>query len=284
MRLRLQWIGLWTLLGLASSTQRYFADQRFTAAPTTWPRALAASLLAWYLWGLLGLGVAWLGRRFQLDRANFGRYIIVHLGASLDFALVHLVAAVGIQSLLFTTAGTPYPFAERLLNDFTVYYHWNVLTYWAILAVVHALSYHHALEERRAHAAELEGQLRAAREGRVAGEEAAGRGPAERLLVGDDGRSFFVRAADVEWIEAARNYVRIHVNGRTHTLRTTLTALERRLDPARFRRISRSTLVNLDRVRELQPWFHGDAVVILQTGARLTLSRRYRDNIVGTGR
>jgi hypothetical protein len=281
MRPRLKWIGLWTLLGLGSSTQRYFADQRFTAAPTTWLRALAASLLAWYLWGLLAVGVAWLGRRFQLDRANFGRHIIVHLGASLDFALLHLVAAVGIQSLLYTSDGTPYPFAERLLNDFTVYYHWNVLTYWAILAVVHALSYHHALEERRAHAAELEGQLRAARAGRRAGEEAAVRGPAERLLVGDDGRSFFVRTADVDWIEAARNNVRIHVNGHTHTLRTTLTALEQRLDPARFRRISRSALVNLDRVREMQPWFHGDAVVILQSGARLMLSRRYRDNLVG---
>src|SRR5260370_26303352 len=175
MRPRLKWIGLWTLLGLGASTQRYFADQRFAAAPTTWPGALAASLLAWYLWGLLAIGVAWLGRRFQLDRANFGRHIIVHLGASLDFALVHLVAAVGIQSLLYTSDATPYPFAERLLNDFTVYYHWNVLTYWAILAVLQAVSYHHALEVRRAHAAELDGLLRAPLVCRWSGEAAAQR-------------------------------------------------------------------------------------------------------------
>jgi two-component system LytT family response regulator len=63
-------------------------------------------------------------------------------------------------------------------------------------------------------------------------------------------------------------------------VRTTLAALEQRLDPGRFRRISRSALVNLDRVREVQPWFHGDAIVILESGARVTLSRRYRRNLL----
>jgi len=140
-----------------------------------------------------------------------------------------------------------------------------VLIYWAILAVVHALDYHADLERQRAHAMESEV-----------------RQPAERLLVADNGRSFFVRTSDVDWMEAARNYVRLHVGDRTHVLRTTLSALEQRLDPERFRRVSRSALVNLDRVRELQPWFHGDAIVILETGARLGLSRRYRSNLLGT--
>jgi LytTr DNA-binding domain-containing protein len=267
MRTWLKWGAFWTVLGLVSSTQRYFAEHRFAAEPSTWPQVLAASLLAWYLWGLLSLGVAWLGRRFQLDRANFDRHFIIHLGASLDFALIHLVAAAGIQSLIYRTAGASYPFAERVLGDFTLYYHWNVLTYWAILAVVHALDYHHALEAHR-----------------NAGEAPAVEAPVERLLVGENGRSFFVRTGDVEWIEAAKNYVRLHVDGRTHTLRTTLSDLERRLDPARFRRVNRSALVNLDRVRELQPWFHGDAVIILHSGSRLSLSRRYRDNLVDAAR
>src|SRR5213076_645011 len=126
------------------------------------------------------------------------------------------------------------------------------------VAVVHAYDYHHALEQRRVTR------------------------PADRLLVVDDGRSFFVRTADVDWIEAARNYVRLHVGDRTHTVRTTLAALEARLDLERFRRVSRSALVNLDRVREVQPWFHGDAVVILESGVRVTLSRRYRTNLLGT--
>ena len=98
----------------------------------------------------------------------------------------------------------------------------------------------------------------------------------------DDGRSFFVRTADVEWIEAAGNYVRLHAGGRTYVVRTTLAALAGRLDAERFRRTSRSALVNLDRVREVQPWFHGDAIVILESGARVPLSRRYRHELLST--
>src|SRR6266576_6515167 len=255
---RLKWFGFWTLLGLVSGVQLFLSEQRLALHPHAWWQALATGLPDWYLWGLLALVVAWLGRRFQVDRANFGRHFFIHLGASLDIALLQLVAAVGIQDLLHAVAGRPYPFAQKLVDDFTLFFHWNVLIYWAIVAVVHAYDYHHALEQRRV-----------AR-------------PADRLLVEDDGRSFFVRTADVDWIEAAKNYVRLHVGDRVHTVRTTLAALDARLDPEQFRRISRSALVNLDRVREVQPWFHGDAVVILDGGARLPLSRRYRANLLGT--
>jgi two-component system, LytTR family, response regulator len=77
----------------------------------------------------------------------------------------------------------------------------------------------------------------------------------ERLMVKSDGRIFFVRIDDVDWIEAAGNYVRLHVGKENHLLRETLTALEKKLDPARFVRIHRSTVVNLERIRELQPVF-----------------------------
>ena len=252
----LKWFGFWSALGGIASVQLYLAHQRLGPDPWGWGQALEASLPAWYLWGLLSLVVVWLARRFQVDRANFGRHFFIHLGGSLDIALLQLVAAVGIQDLLHAAAGRPYPFAQKLVDDFTLFFHWNVLIYWAIVAVVHAYDYHHALEQRRVTR------------------------PADRLLVEDDGRSFFVRTADVDWIEATKNYVRLHVGDRTHLLRSTLTALEQRLDPERFRRINRSAVVNLDRVRELQPWFHGDAIVILQTGTRVTLSRRYRDNLL----
>jgi len=262
---RLRWFGFWTLLGVVSSAQLHFANQRFAAHPPSWWQALATGLPHWYLWGLLALVVAWLGRRFQVDRANFDRHFFIHLGASLDLALLQLVAAVGVQDLLHAAAGEPFAYAQQLVDNFTLFYHWNVLIYWAILAVVHALDYHADLERQRVHAAELDD-----------------RQPTERLLVADNGRSFFVRTSDVDWMEAARNYVRLHVGDRTHLLRATLGALEQRLDPERFRRVSRSALVNVDRVREVQPWFHGDAVVILDGGARLALSRRYRTNLLGT--
>jgi LytTr DNA-binding domain len=266
---RLKWFGFWTLLGLVSGVQLFIADQRLALHPYAWWQALATTLPAWYLWGLLSLVVVWLGRRFRVDGASFGRHFFIHLGASLDLALLQLVAAVAVQDLLHVAAGEPFAFTQKLVDNFTLFYHWNVLIYWAILAVVHARDYHRDLEDRRTALAELERRL-------------AARPVTERLLVEGDGRSFFVRTSEVDWMEAARNYVRLHVGDRTHVLRATLSALEQRLDPERFRRISRSALVNLDRVREVQPWFHGDAVVILESGARLGLSRRYRTNLLGT--
>jgi two-component system, LytTR family, response regulator len=101
----------------------------------------------------------------------------------------------------------------------------------------------------------------------------------ERLLAKVDGRMYFVRAADIDWVEAEGNYVRLHVGREAHLIRETMADLERDLDPATFARIHRSTIVNLDRVREMQPWFSGEYVVILHDGTRLKLSRWYRDRL-----
>jgi two-component system LytT family response regulator len=103
--------------------------------------------------------------------------------------------------------------------------------------------------------------------------------PLERFVVKSAGRVFFVRAGDIEWIEAAGNYVKLHVGPETHPFRETMNALEAKLDPALFFRIHRSHIVNLERVRELQPWFNGEYVVFLTSGARLTLSRGYREKL-----
>lgn len=101
----------------------------------------------------------------------------------------------------------------------------------------------------------------------------------ERLVVKSEGRIYFVRLGDVDWIESAGNYVRLHVGKERHLLRETLTALEKKLDPTRFVRIHRTTIVNLERIREVQPVFHGDYVVILRDGKELAVSRSFRDNL-----
>jgi two-component system LytT family response regulator len=102
---------------------------------------------------------------------------------------------------------------------------------------------------------------------------------AERLAIKDDGRIFFVRTREIDWIEAAGNYVRLYCGGTMHLMRSTLSALEARLDPERFLRIHRSRIVNLDSVAEIQPMFHGEHVVIMADGTRLTLSRGYRQRL-----
>jgi two-component system, LytTR family, response regulator len=101
----------------------------------------------------------------------------------------------------------------------------------------------------------------------------------ERFVIKSGGRVFFVRADDIDWIEAAGNYVKLHVGGEAHLFRETMNALEAQLDPDVFYRIHRSHIVNIERVKELQPWFNGEYVVFLRSGARLTLSRGYREKL-----
>jgi two-component system, LytTR family, response regulator len=111
-------------------------------------------------------------------------------------------------------------------------------------------------------------------------EHAAGDGaPLARILVRERGRAFFVRVEEVDWFEAGGNYVRLHVGHAAHRVRVPLARLEARLDPRAFRRINRSAIVRIDGIRELQPWFHGDGVVLLKSGPRLRLSRRFRDRL-----
>ena len=101
----------------------------------------------------------------------------------------------------------------------------------------------------------------------------------DRLVVKSGGRLFFLRTDEIDWIEAAGNYARLHVGNDSPLLRETMISLESRLDAEKFFRIHRSRIVNMERIQELQPWFNGEYVVILRNGTRLTLSRGYREKL-----
>jgi two-component system LytT family response regulator len=101
----------------------------------------------------------------------------------------------------------------------------------------------------------------------------------DRLVVKSGGRLFFLRTDEIDWVEAAGNYVRLHVGPTSHLLRETMNAIEGRLDPEKFFRIHRSRIVNMERIQEMQPWLNGEYAVVLRTGTRLTLSRGYREKL-----
>ena len=101
----------------------------------------------------------------------------------------------------------------------------------------------------------------------------------ERLVVKSAGRIFFLDVADIDWIEAADNYVDLHVGSRSHLLRQTLSHLEARLDPKEFVRIRHSTIVNVRKIKELRPSSGGEYDVTLHSGEVLASSRRYRKNL-----
>jgi two-component system, LytTR family, response regulator len=97
----------------------------------------------------------------------------------------------------------------------------------------------------------------------------------ERILIEEDSRAIFVAVKEIDWVEADRNYVLLHRGKKTHTLRSTLDALQNTLDPKLFVRINRGTLVRLDAIREMLPWFHGEYKVMLRDNTELRWSRRY---------
>lgn len=95
-------------------------------------------------------------------------------------------------------------------------------------------------------------------------------------MVREGGRIFFLRTDEIDWIEAAGNYLRLHTGKQAHLIRETMAGFGAQLDAGKFRRIHRSSMVNVDRVRELQPGPHGDSTLLLRDGTRLTLSRTFR--------
>jgi len=105
----------------------------------------------------------------------------------------------------------------------------------------------------------------------------------DRLAVKTGGRVIFLRLNEIDWIEAADNYVKLHTAGEAHLLRETMNALEERLPVDRFMRVSRSAMVNIEQIKELHPMFHGEYVIILRSGAKVTLTRTYRDKLQQLG-
>lgn len=99
---------------------------------------------------------------------------------------------------------------------------------------------------------------------------------ARRLLIPEGDRSIFLDVERIDWLEAARNYVAVHSGDRTYIVRSSLESLTAKLDPAVFRRLNRSEIVNVNRIAEVRSWFHGDQKVILKSGKELNWSRRYR--------
>ena len=127
---------------------------------------------------------------------------------------------------------------------------------------------------RQQQGGDLDGQLRA-----LLQEVRGDRGYLRRLAVPTGPRSVFVRTEEIDWIEAERNYIRLHAGGRTHLLRENLSRIESALDPAAFCRIHRSTIVNVDRIQAVESLFGGEYLVVLHDGTRLTSGRSYRRNL-----
>ncbi|HEX2060688.1 MAG TPA: LytTR family DNA-binding domain-containing protein [Thermoanaerobaculia bacterium] len=181
------------------------------------------------------------------------------------FDVVEAIGVARMPAVVFVTA-----YDEHALRAFDV----HAVDY--VLKPIDRHRFRTAVERARRRLADAPGQLDK-RIAAVLGE--LGRPAhdyAKRLAIKGDGRVILVGVDEVDRLEAAGNYVEVHSGARRHLVRETMASLEARLDPARFVRVSRSSIVNADRVRELQPMFNGDFVVVLRDGTKVAGSRRYR--------
>ena len=101
----------------------------------------------------------------------------------------------------------------------------------------------------------------------------------ERLAVKSSGRIYFLKTEEIDWIEAAGVYVNLHAGRESHLIRESMSKIESQLSPGQFLRIHRSTIVNIDKIKEMHSYFHGEYIVIMKDGTELKLSRSYRDKL-----
>ena len=216
---------------------------------------------------LLIPAVGWWLTRFPLGPGAWRRSLPAHIAATVPFSLVHVGAMVALRDLAYGWLGREYVFGPWW-PGWLYEYRKDIITYGLIVLGIMAFRLYGLVLETHRDEAAPEGST-------VAPDTPL----PERLVVRKLNREYILNVADIDRIEANGNYVTVHARGSTYPRRESLTALEKRLDPGRFVRIHRAHLVNIDRIREIQPWDHGDYRILLQDGSCVNLSRRYRDRL-----
>jgi hypothetical protein len=202
--------------------------------------------------------IGWAMQRWPFTGDSLIRPALIHLGLTVPYSAVHIVAIWALRNLIYWVLGGHYGFFDDGVG-FVLVYEWrkDVLTYSAIAAFYWVFQY---IEARRAAAAD------AARTN--AGDQ--------RIEVRDGGAAVFLPPHDILFVEAAGNYIEFHTAARTHLVRGTLTAWEARLAERGFVRVHRSRLVNRARIASIKPTASGDVEIVLDDGRTLSGSRRYR--------
>jgi len=229
------------------------------------PRTLIHAEGVWLLYAALSPLAFWASRRFPLERSRVARNAPAHGLALMAISLVHtlvyttttVLLAGGDAARVFEVIGSSW--IRNLRADVFVY---------TILVGGYYLYAYGARAKDRVGDDE--------RQPAFAAPEPPMPSPPDRLAVKDRGGITFVDVDDIEWIEADGDYVRVRAGTRSHLVRETLTAMERSLDPQRFLRIHRSTIVSLSNISELKPHQHGECFVVTTSGAKLKVSRSYR--------
>jgi hypothetical protein len=216
-------------------------------------------------------GIVWLNRRFPVACKQWYRMVPIHLAATLPFSIVHVAGMVGLRKLAYAIVGGSYHFGP-ILSTWVYEYRKDFVGYWLIILFIAACAYY-----RRARLGDAGKSVETPAPVASNGEP----GKLDRLVARKLNREFILDPADIARIESGGNYLTVHANATTYRLRGSLAGLAKRLDERRFVQIHRSQIVNIDHIREIQPWNHGDYRVLLKDGSFVNFSRRYRARLDG---
>jgi len=262
-------VGYWVVsfclsaaVNTATALMDYQRDGRPIQAwePMAWEWSSALVSLA------LVPAVIWFTRRYPLHFDTWRRRLAPYLAASVAWSLLHVLGMVALRKLAYAAQGSSYDFGDWPRELFYEYLK-DALTFAGMVLTIHV--YRMLLRRMQGEASLL-----------VAPDAGPPVEPVERpqrFLVRKLNREFLVATDDIEWMQASGNYVNLRVAGRDYPLRSTIAAMESRLDPLRFQRVQRSYIVNLDHVASIEPLDSGDARIHLKDGATVPCSRRYRD-------
>ena len=261
------WVGSYLFGAVANSLTVNLDIRRLqlgfaTWQPVVWEASSAIAALA------LVPAMVWFTRRFPLHLDNWRRILPLHLLGSLAWSALHVAGMVALRKATYASLGQSYAFGVWWW-EFGYEYLKDVRSYAGVVLVIEG--YRFVMRRLQGEATLL-----------AAPDEGPPVEPLdrpERFLVRKLGREFLVSAHDIEWLQAAGNYVNLRVRGHDYPLRSTIGGIEDKLDPERFVRIQRSYIANLDHVASIEPLETGDARVHMKDGANLPCSRTYRSGL-----
>lgn len=236
--------------------------------PALWEYSSGAMILA------LVPAIAWLYRRAPITAQTWRRTVLLHLAVTPVFSLVHVGGMVLLRQLGYALMHAHYNFGAWW-PDWFYEYRKDLVAYALILGGLQAFRTYRLWLETQMAAPPVPAEALPVTSEQPVPESA----PLERLVVKKLNREFILNASDIDRIDANGNYVTIYAQGSKWPLRESLATLERRLDSKHFARVHRGHIVNLDRIREIQPWDSGDYRIMLTDGSFVNFSRRYRSRL-----
>ncbi len=225
--------------------------------PFCWELSSALVILA------LIPGLAWVLDRFPLEPpagvGKLAKNLAAQLLGSVVFSVLHVAGMVGLRNTVYALLGETYQFGNWG-SEWVYEYRKDLITYASIIVALSLFRYfRHQQISPISHSPATEGP--------------------QRMLIRKRGREYLLQVADIEWAQAAGNYVTLHRGDELHPLRSTMAALEKTL-PGHFCRVHRSAIVNIDCIAQITPQGSGDHVITLKSGAQVPFSRRYREAVI----